>query len=354
MPEPSRVQTATGRRRLSRRAFLRLSLLTGIGAGILTLDRITQPVGFAPWLRWMAQGWWRRYLGPRSTVAVVPCPDYDHQLLPRLEEGWDLAGGPDVRGRSVLIKPNLADHIDGRPVTTDVRLIQALILLLQRRGVRQITVADGSFLRKDPLPILDGSGLTPVLADLNVPFLDLHHDETRIQSTRGDFMRHTSSLHLSRTFLDADLVISVPKMKTHHWADVSLSLKNMFGVVPGIKYGWPKNLLHQNGVSASIAALYASFPFDFAVVDGVVGMEKDGPLFGEPVPSGVLVLGSDGVAVDATCAHLMGFEVDQIEHLAFMAWAGLGLADITRLDLRGVNLSELRRNYVAPPKHETM
>jgi len=138
-------------------------------------------------------------------------------------------------------------------------------------------------------------------------------------------------------------------MKTHHWAGVSLSLKNMFGVVPGVKYGWPKNLLHQNGVSGSIAALYASFPFDFAIVDGVVGMEGDGPLFGDPVPSGVLVMGRDGVAVDATGARLMGFDPGEIEHLAFMAWVGLGLTEVDRLSLRGANLSELRRKYVAPP-----
>jgi uncharacterized protein (DUF362 family) len=350
MSEPSPAQTLPGRIRLSRRAFLRLSLLTGIGAGVWVLDRRVQPVGLATWLGWTVQGWRRRYLGPRSTVAVVACPDYDQRLLPRLEEGWDLANGPDVRGRSVLIKPNLADHIAGRPVTTDARLIQTLILLLRRRGARQVTVADGSFLRKDPLPILHGSGLGDVLADLNVPFVDLNHDDALRQPVQTSLMRYVQHFYLSRTFLESDLVISAPKMKTHHWAGVSLSLKNMFGVVPGIKYGWPKNILHINGVSASIAALYASFPFDFAVVDGITGMEGDGPLFGDPVPSGVLVMGQDGVAVDATCARLMGLDPVQIQHLAFMAWAGLGLADIARLDLRGANPSELRRNYTAPPK----
>lgn len=349
MSEPVPPQTLPGKPRLSRRAFLRLSLLTGIGAGIWVLDRKMQPVGLTTWVGWMVRGWWRRYLGPRSTVAVVACPDYDQGLLSRLEEGWDLANGPDVQGRSVLIKPNLADHIAGRPVTTDARLIQALILLLRRRGARQVTVADGSFLRKGPLPILHGSGLGDVLADLNVPFVDLNHDDTLRQPVQRSFMRCAQHFYLPRTFLESDLVISVPKMKTHHWAGVSLSLKNMFGVVPGIKYGWPKNILHQNGVSASIAAVYASFPFDFAIVDGITGMEGDGPLFGDPVPSGVLVAGQDGVAVDATCAYLMGFDPTQIQHLAFMGWAGLGLADMARLDLRGANLSGLRRNYIAPP-----
>ena len=167
---------------------------------------------------------------------------------------------------------------------------------------------------------------------------------------QGDFMLRASHFYLPRTVIEADLVISVPKMKTHHWADVSISLKNMYGIVPGIKYGWPKSILHQNGISASIIALYASLPFDFAVVDGIVGMEGDGPLFGDPVTSGVLVMGADGVAVDATCTRLMGFDPAQVSYLAFMAWAGLGLSDTARLDQRGANLADLRLNYVAPPK----
>jgi uncharacterized protein (DUF362 family) len=327
-----------------------LALLTGIGAGIVALDRLMQPVGIIQGLSWMIQGWRRRYLGPRSTVAVVACADYDQQLSARLEEGWDLANGPDVQGRSVLIKPNLLGHIPDRPATTDARLIGALISLLRRRGARQVTVADGSFLHKDPTPILSGMGLSAVLAALDVPYLDLNHDDTWRRPARGGFMRRARHFYLSRTLLESDLVISVPKMKTHHWAEVSLSLKNMFGIVPGIKYGWPKNILHLNGVSASIASLYASYPFDFAVVDGVVGMEGDGPLFGDPVPSGVLVMGHDGVAVDATCARLMGLDPDEVEHLDFMAWAGLGLADAARLDLRGANLSDLGRNYAVPPQ----
>lgn len=347
MSEPSPAINLPG---LSRRAFLRLALLTGIGAGIYAIDRMTQPVGFATWTGWLVQGWRRRYFGPSSVVSVVACPDYDQQLPARLEEGWDLANGPDVRGLSVLIKPNLVDHIPHRPTTTDPRLIQALILLLRRRGARRVTVADGPFLRKDPMPILHGIGLSDVLSDLEAPYVDLNHDEPIRQPARGGFMRQAQHFYLPRTLVESDLVISVPKMKTHHWADVSLSLKNMFGIVPGIKYGWPKNILHINGVSASIAALYASFPFDFAIIDGVTGMEGDGPLFGAPVPSGVLVMGKDGVAVDATCARLMGFDPGQIQHLDFMAWAGLGLADVARLELRGAKLSELRRNYSAPPK----
>jgi len=314
------------------------------------MEQATQPVGLPTWLGWLVQGYRRRFLGPRSTVATIACPDYGPDLLTHLEEGWKLANGPDVQDRRVLIKPNLVDYIPGRPTTTNARLVQSLVLLLYRHGAREVVVADAPAFRKDPLPILDGSGLADVLARLNVSFVDLNHDDSTSRPLHERFIPGLRHLYLPRTFVEADVVISLPKMKTHHWADVSLSLKNMFGVLPGIKYGWPKNLLHQNGIPASIAALYASFPFDFAIVDGVIGMEGDGPLFGDPVPSGVLVMGHDGVAVDATCARLMGFEPSRISHLAFMAWAGLGLTDTSMIDLRGAHLTDLRRHYAAPPR----
>ena len=70
------------------------------------------------------------------------------------------------------------------------------------------------------------------------------------------------------------------KMKTHHWVGATLSMKNLFGVVPSGIYGWPKNVLHWAGIDESIADLHAAFPRHFAIVDGIVGMEGNGPIQG--------------------------------------------------------------------------
>ena len=75
---------------------------------------------------------------------------------------------------------------------------------------------------------------------------------------------------------------SMPKLKTHHWAGVTLSLKNMFGVVPGSCYGWPKNVLHWAGINNAILDINAAVRPDFAIVDGIVGMEGNGPIQGTP------------------------------------------------------------------------
>jgi uncharacterized protein (DUF362 family) len=92
-------------------------------------------------------------------------------------------------------------------------------------------------------------------------------------------------------------------------------MKNLFGLVPGGVYGWPKNVLHWAGIPESIVDLHHLFPRQFAIVDGIVGMEGNGPIQGTPKQAGVIVAGSDVVAVDATCCRIMGIDPRKIEYL---------------------------------------
>ena len=92
-------------------------------------------------------------------------------------------------------------------------------------------------------------------------------------------------------------------------------MKNMFGVVPGARYGWPKNLLHWKGIQESILDLCATVPIRFVIADGIVAMEGNGPLNGSARSLGKIVLADDPVAADATCARLMGFRPDSIAHI---------------------------------------
>jgi uncharacterized protein (DUF362 family) len=123
------------------------------------------------------------------------------------------------------------------------------------------------------------------------------------------------SLWLPRAVLEADFLVSMPKIKTHHWSGVTLSMKNMFGVVPGSRYGWPKNILHWNGIQESILDLCATVPVHFVIADGIAAIEGNGPLNGTPRPLRKIVVAYDPVAADATCARLMGFEPDRIVHI---------------------------------------
>ncbi|MFC2036609.1 DUF362 domain-containing protein [Chloroflexota bacterium] len=334
-------------RRQSRRGFLGLMVLATAGASAAILEKATQPVGVLHAARWLLRGQSQRLATEPSVVSLAECPSYDASVLDCLSELWHEAGMPDVAGRRVLVKPNLIDFSEDHPVTSDPAVVGAVLDLLAELGADQVVVGDGSGFRREAGPIVDASGLAAVLSARSAKFVDLNYDDPRPVAVRDGWFPGLKELWLPRHVREAELIVSIPKVKTHHWAGVSLSLKNLFGVVPGTCYGWPKNVLHINGIPLSILGLYQIVRPVVAVADGIVGMEGDGPLFGVPVQHGLLAVGRDPVAVDMTCAQLMGLSSDDIPHLWLAGWTGLGQG--AEIAIRGVSTERLQRQYQLPP-----
>ena len=114
-------------------------------------------------------------------------------------------------------------------------------------------------------------------------------------------------------------------------------MKNMFGTVPGMKYGWPKNVLHWHGIHESILDVCATVPVDFVIADGIEAMEGNGPLQGQLRRLGLIVLADDPVAADATCTRLMGLDPRRIFHIE-EASRFLGNMDQNRITMLGEGL----------------
>jgi uncharacterized protein (DUF362 family) len=150
-------------------------------------------------------------------------------------------------------------------------------------------------------------------------------------------------LWLPHSVLAADVLISMPKIKTHHWVGVTLSLKNLFGIVPGSIYGWPKNILHWEGIDNSIVELAAAVPIHFVIADGIDTMEGNGPLHGPLKHLGCLVFADDPVAADATCCRLMGIDPSRVSHLDLAS--PLGNLDVADIDQRGETISVVRQQF---------
>jgi uncharacterized protein (DUF362 family) len=169
--------------------------------------------------------------------------------------------------------------------------------------------------RRDLQYVATRSGLLEALDEVGTPFLDLNTVPIRKVplATRYTPLEH---LWLPQTLLDADVVISMPKMKTHHWAGVTLALKNCFGCLPGRVYGWPKNVLHWVGIENSILDIAAAVRPTYAIVDGIVGMEGNGPISGNAIDAGVVVFGDDPVATDVIAATIMGVDPAEVGYLA--------------------------------------
>jgi uncharacterized protein (DUF362 family) len=273
-----------------------------------------------------------------SAVSVQRARSYSDDLVSRMIEGIRQCG-LDPRGKRVLLKPNLVEFDSATVINTDASVIAAAVEVFQKLGASEVRIGEGPGHRRDTLDLADDARYRSTIPKFESIFTDLNRDD--VSAVRG--FAGEPEFYFANTVLAADLIVSLAKMKTHHWAGATLSMKNFFGLVPGSVYGWPKNKLHYIGIPESVVALNRKFRNTFAIVDGIVGMEGNGPIQGTPKPVGVLVMGSDLVAVDATCCRIMGIDPEKVEYLRLAA--DLGHLHRERIEQRGETVASVRSNF---------
>jgi len=256
-------------------------------------------------------------LGKLAPVSILRAASYTedlYALMQRIISEHRL----DVRGKRVVLKPNLVEFDQNTVINTHPKMVHAALEAFRAAGAADVRVAEGPGHRRVTLDLADAAGYFSTFPKFESLFTDLNLDEvTKVNLIRPH--SKLSSLYLPNTVLGCDLLVSMPKMKTHHWVGATLSMKNLFGLVPGGVYGWPKNVLHWAGIGESIADLHTLFPRTFSIVDGIVGMEGNGPIQGTPRPMGIVVAGADPVAVDATCCRIMHIDPRRVSYLTLAA-----------------------------------
>jgi uncharacterized protein (DUF362 family) len=274
----------------------------------------------------------------RSTVAILKAPSYAADLLDLMRRGAGLCG-LDAKGKRVLLKPNLVEFASNTAINTHVAVIAAAVELFHSLGAAEVLIGEGPGHRRDTMGLAEDAEYRSGIEKFDSLFIDLNRDDVSSLSGFADL----PEIYLPNTARRADLIVSLAKMKTHHWAGATLSMKNLFGLVPGSVYGWPKNQLHQIGIDRSIAELHRVFPRTFAIVDGIVGMEGNGPIQGTPKQTDVLVMGSDLVAVDSTCCRIMGIDPQYLQYLRLTAERGHVRLD--RIEQRAESIASVRARY---------
>jgi uncharacterized protein (DUF362 family) len=277
-----------------------------------------------------------------ARVAIRRAKSYGGNLLALVFETLREFDLP-VRGKTVLLKPNFVAFDPVGVRNTHPAVVAAVRESFLRLGAREVVVGDGPAVERDTQAILDSMRLRDHMGPAAEEFVDLNLDDVHPVKlkTRASRLRE---LYLPAAVLQADFVVSLAKLKTHHWTGVTLTLKNMFGIVPGSCYGWPKNLLHWAGITRALLDLASTVPPDFSIVDGIVGMEGNGPLEGTPRASGVLVLGDDPVAVDATSTRIMGLVPERIDYLK-KASRLLGHIREERIQQLGEKIAQVRMPF---------
>jgi uncharacterized protein (DUF362 family) len=279
---------------------------------------------------------------PPSRVAIRRTANYEQDLAAVLYETlceFDLK----VKGKTVLLKPNFVGLDPLGVMNTHPGVIAAARESFLRLGAAQVLIGDGPAMDRDTEAIIESVRLREFTGPLGRTFVDLNVDDVKriALSTRASRLKE---LYLPKTVLGVDFLVSMPKLKTHHWAGVTLALKNMFGIVPGSCYGWPKNVLHWAGIDRSILDINAAARPNFSIVDGILGMEGNGPIQGTPKACGILVLGDDPVAVDATCCRAMGLRPEKVKYLA-AAGTLLGHLNPMKIQQLGETVASVRTPF---------
>lgn len=326
----SDLPTMIGRRK---DGWTRREVLSALAGGILLASAISGG-------RW--------YFRPRlqSETFVAKANEYRGNLSGVMVEGFrELGVAPnEIRGKRILLKPNLVETSREAPhINTHPLVLRGAVEAFLRLGAATVMVAEGPGHRRDTLAVYEESGLADVLTEDGIHFHDLNYITGHTIPNLG---RQSSlrTLTFPALFTEVDWIVSVAKMKTHHWASATLSMKNLFGVMPGMYYGWPKNVLHHAGIENSILDINATLKPQFAIVDGIVGMQGDGPIMGEPKQAGVLVMGRNLAAVDATCCRIMGIDPYKVSYLE-RADDWLGPIGERAIEQRGESVASVRTNF---------
>jgi uncharacterized protein (DUF362 family) len=288
----------------------------------------------------------RRAWAKTGTAFVARGQRYDGPLEQTIRDGLFATGfhPEQISGKRVLLKPNLVEPTRKAPqMTTHPAMIAAAAAVFRGWGARVI-VGEGPGHVRDTELALDESGMYDALDAASVEFADLNYEEVGWIANAGRASK-LSGFWFPRTVIEADLIVSMPKMKTHHWVGFTASMKNLYGTIPGIKYGWPKNVLHHAGIPETVFDINASLPKSIAIVDGIVAMEGDGPIMGTAKPLGLVIVGTNPTAVDATVARLMGLAPERVPYLQLAADC-LGPIDERQITQRGEPL----RGLISPFK----
>jgi len=270
-----------------------------------------------------------------SRVAIVKGEDAVDATLRalgaiRLEAERVLSGD-----RPVLIKPNYVNSKHpSTGITTDSRVIEGIVKFLKEEKINAIVIGEGSGFA-DTFEAFRVAGVDKVAERWNVRLVDLNKDEfIEVAPPNPLSLR---KVRVAKTALES-IIISVPKLKLHRIAGVTLSLKNMMGALAS------KGSMHTGSLSENIVDLASILRPSISVVDGMIAGEGH-ETSGNPVKMNLVIAGIDPVAVDAVGAGVMGISPTDVKHLVLAEKQGLGTCNLEKIAVLGEPIDKVRRRF---------
>ena len=258
-----------------------------------------------------------------NRVAFVRCGDYGPSLAPAVERAFALAGWQADRslaGKRVLVKPNLlTERRPEQAVTTHPELVRFVVRSLKAAGAR-VSVGDSPASTANLRNVWASTGMADVCAEEDVPLVSLEQAGARSFDIDGFVFS------VAVPVLEADLIVSLPKVKSHSLTLLTAAVKNIYGTIPG----YSKTTLHRlhpkpQSFGRLIESIWKVVPPAWSLADAIVGMEGQGPANGRPIALGFLAASSNPFALDRALCDVLNIDVRRVPYLASRASEGYAL-----------------------------
>jgi uncharacterized protein (DUF362 family) len=353
-------------KKITRRNFIRTIAVGGAAWG---LNHVVP--GFAS----MGSG---KILDPYSKAIVSVVKIKNDHIDYAVRNAIDLLGGIQsiTKGKDrILLKPNLVSP-SPRDVTKP-EVIEALTKLMLEAG-KDVSIGEGSaaagpnikigavgnVCRTKDIGVLNdiqkmvfhGLGYSDLAKKLKVPLINLHVGKMSKVKIPNGFVFKEISIH--RALTDTDLLCSVPMMKTHGLATVTLGMKNLIGVYPGQVYGTVRSAVHTeaakvepSGTASAIVDMVQANKLGLVVVDASTAMQGQGPSVhqgGQLVKMDLIIAGTNPLATDMVTANIMGFQPEEISTFVWAWKAGMTPVRLDQIEVRGVKVSDVRQSFLKP------
>ncbi len=343
--------------RISRRRFINSAALAAAGASLTGAEKLSA----------MAPG----HYYADHIVSIVRVKHGNIQKA--VEEAIDLLGGISyvTAGKnSILLKPNLLGPDTGS--TTRLEVVKTVAQLMKNSG-KNVLIGEGSaaaekfniigddtyrtkdrdILDRMQKYIFDRLGFTEMSGSLKIPLVNLHSGEMVDVPLRNGMV--SDFIRINKTLSDVDLVCSVPMMKTHVLAGVTLAMKNFIGCYPGTEYYSVRSWLHDraaekgsDGIAYEILDMNRALKTGLSIIDATSAMEGNGPSGGNVIDMGLIVAGTSPLAADLVGATLMGFDLTEIPVFKAAVKYGMTPATLNDIEIRGLKPEQCTRNFVKP------
>ena len=276
-----------------------------------------------------------------ATVALTACNTYEKkELAEAIRKVFTLAPLPDIKGKRILLKPNiLSDASPEKALTTRPEFVREVILYFQGRGAAKIYVGDS--------PGLPGAGfkgekcgIGAVVRETGAIWANFSKEKVMVASQTAKIQKE---FKVTSFVNRVDMIISLPKLKTHQLMFFTGAVKNLFGLVPGIA----KSTFHvrypdKNAFGEMILDLYEAIKPAYAIMDGVIGMEGPGPANGTPYPVKVILGSTNPVALDIIASTVIGYDPLSIPINALALKRNFGIRTPGDITTTGESLDDVK------------